>query len=133
MIQVRRIGDHELEVLVREGRGETHHQVTMMHKTCERLTGGKDTPECCIEATFCFLLDHEPKEAILRRFDVTIISRYFPGFERELPRYLSAKMQADGPDEGGRKPLRRVVALLVLIMLAAGGPLAGVVTGEPMP
>jgi hypothetical protein len=31
----------------------------------------------------------EPKESILRRFDVMVISRYFPEFERELPRYLS--------------------------------------------
>jgi len=35
------------------------------------------------------LLDREPKESILRRFDVTEISRYFPEFERELPHYLS--------------------------------------------
>ena len=27
--------------------------------------------------------------AILERFDVTVISRYFPEFEHELPRYLS--------------------------------------------
>ena len=47
------------------------------------------TPERCLEAAFRFLLDREPKESILRRFDVTVISRYFPEFERELPRYLS--------------------------------------------
>ena len=35
-----------------------------------------------------FLLDREPKESILGRFDVTVISRYFPEFERELPHYL---------------------------------------------
>jgi hypothetical protein len=35
------------------------------------------------------LLDREPKESILRRFDVTAISRYFPEFGREMPRYLS--------------------------------------------
>jgi hypothetical protein len=34
------------------------------------------------------LLDREPKESILRRFDVTVISRYFPEFEQELPHYL---------------------------------------------
>ena len=42
-----------------------------------------------LEAAFRFLLDREPKEAILGRFDVTVISRYFPEFERELPHYLS--------------------------------------------
>jgi hypothetical protein len=46
-------------------------------------------PERCLEAAFRFLLDREPKESILSRFDVTVISRYFPEFERELPRYLS--------------------------------------------
>jgi hypothetical protein len=35
------------------------------------------------------LLDREPKESILRHFDVTAISSYFPEFEREMPRYLS--------------------------------------------
>jgi hypothetical protein len=57
---------------------------------CDRLTAGKHTPERCLEAAFRFLLDRETKESILRRFDVTVISRYFPKFERELPRYLSA-------------------------------------------
>ena len=45
--------------------------------------------ERCLEAAFRFLLDREPKESILGRFDVTVISRYFPEFERELPHYLS--------------------------------------------
>ena len=79
----------EFEVVVREGRGTSRHHVTMQTTLCERLTGGKHTPERCIEAAFRFLLDREPKESILRSFDVTVISRYFPEFERELPRYLA--------------------------------------------
>lgn len=92
MIEVRRTGEGdslEFEVVVREGRGETRHHVTMSQETCERLTAGKHTPERCLEAAFRFLLDREPKESILSRFDVLVISRYFPEFERELPRYLS--------------------------------------------
>jgi hypothetical protein len=61
----------------------------MSRETCTRLAGGEHTPERCLEAAFRFLLDREPKESILGRFDVTLISRYFPEFERELPRYLS--------------------------------------------
>ena len=86
MIQVRRTAERDpfiFEVVVREGKGETRHHVTM-----ERLTAGKHTPERCLEAAFRFLLDREPKESILRRFDVTAISRYFPEFEREMPRYF---------------------------------------------
>src|SRR6266849_1700119 len=76
-------------IFMLQGKGETRHQVTMSRKTCERLTGGKHTPERLIEAAFFFLLDREPKESILGRFDVTLIARYFPEFERELPTYLS--------------------------------------------
>lgn len=92
MIEVRPAGAGDpiaFEVVVREGNGETRHQVTMDRQTCERLAAGSHTPEQVIEAAFRFLLDREPKEAILGRFDVTVISRYFPAFEQELPRYLS--------------------------------------------
>jgi hypothetical protein len=61
----------------------------MARETCDRLTAGRHTPERFLEAAFRFLLDREPKESILSRFDVTVISRYFPDFEQELPRYLS--------------------------------------------
>jgi hypothetical protein len=91
MIEVRRTGEGEpleFEVVVREGKDETSHHVTMARETCDRIAG-KHTPERCLEAAFRFLLDREPKESILGRFDVTVISRYFPEFERELPRYLS--------------------------------------------
>jgi hypothetical protein len=76
-------------VTVRETGSETQHRVTMSRKIYERLTGGKHTPERAIEAAFGFLLAREPKESILRSFDVTVISTYFPEFERELPRYLT--------------------------------------------
>jgi hypothetical protein len=92
MIEVRRIAEGDpldFEVVVREGKGETRHHVTMSGGTCARLCAGKHSPERCVEAAFRFLLDREPKESILQKFDVTVISRYFPEFERELPRYLS--------------------------------------------
>jgi hypothetical protein len=92
MIQVRLTGEGDpftFDVVVSEGKDETRHHVTMSRETGERLAAGKHTPERCLEAAFRFLLDREPKESILRRFDVTEISRYFPEFEREMPRYLS--------------------------------------------
>jgi len=92
MIKVERTSDGdplEFEVIVSVGSGETHHHITMAKDTCNRLSMGTHTPEQCIKATFEFLLDREPKESILPRFDITVISRYFPQFERELPGYLS--------------------------------------------
>jgi hypothetical protein len=92
MIEVRCTGQGDplqFEVVVREGQGESRHQVTMAQETYERLTAGKHARERCVEAAFRFLLDREPKEAILGRFDMTVISRYFPEFEQALPHYLS--------------------------------------------
>lgn len=90
-IEIKRIGNgdrSEFAVVVRDSGSETHHHVTMDRMTCERLAG-RFTAEHCLEASFHFLLDREPKESILRRFDLTLISRYFPEFEQELPGYLS--------------------------------------------
>ena len=92
MIEIQRIAEGdplEFEVVVREGRGETRHHVTMSPEMCERLTAGMHMLERCLEAAFRFLLDREPKESILGQFDVKVISSYFPEFERELARYLS--------------------------------------------
>ena len=92
VIEVRRVGAGEpleFEVAVREGGGRSQHRVTLAAADCERLTGGDCTPERCVEAAFQFLLEREPKEAILARFDLMAIGRYFPEFERELPRYLA--------------------------------------------
>ena len=53
----------DFEVVIREGRGETRHHVTMSREMCKRLTAGKHTPERCVEGAFRFLLDREPKES----------------------------------------------------------------------
>jgi hypothetical protein len=89
MIEVRRVADGEFEVVVRDAKSETRHSVTMSDAKSDQLTAGKHTPERCVEAAFHFLLDREPKESILTRFNISVISRYFPEFEQELPRYLA--------------------------------------------
>ena len=66
--------------------GETRHEVTMARRVWERLTAGNHAPEIFIEAAFRFLLDREPKESILRSFDLTVIGRYFPEYEHEIRR-----------------------------------------------
>lgn len=77
------------EVVVEAGGGTpTRHEVTASAVDVARLTPGAQSPEALIEASFRFLLDREPKESILRRFDLTVIARYFPDYERALPRYF---------------------------------------------
>ena len=46
-------------------------------------------PEELIRKSFEFLLEHEPKESILSRFDLTVISRYFPEYEGEIKKRLT--------------------------------------------
>jgi hypothetical protein len=93
MIEVTSLADEDpmaFEVVVREPGGTTTHHVTLAAADLARLSQGRP-PKQVIEAAFRFLLDREPKEAILARFDISAISGYFPEFGRELPNYLSQR------------------------------------------
>jgi hypothetical protein len=83
MIQVRQTAERDpliFEVVIREGKGETRHQVTMSRETCERLTSGKHTLERCLEAAFQFLLDRELNPPTLRRHgDLAVFPRVRAG------------------------------------------------------
>jgi len=79
---------YEFEVTVSEGGSHTRHQVTLTSSDYERLTGGEASPEALVEESFRFLLEREPKESILRSFDLTIINRYFPGYDRKIAQRL---------------------------------------------
>ena len=76
------------DVAVTDGTA-THHEVTMSARDYGRLAQGR-APDQLVEAAFRFLLDREPKESILARFDVQVIGTYFPEFERTLPEYLGS-------------------------------------------
>jgi hypothetical protein len=80
--------DLEFDVVVNDEGGESRHHVTLARAAYARQTGGKCSPEACVEAAFRFLLDRERRQSILPRFDIDAISQYFPEFERELPNYL---------------------------------------------
>ena len=73
-------------VTVSEGGSQTEHQVTLNESDAFNLAGGYASKEEFIRACFQFLLEREPKESILRRFDVSVISRYFPEFEERIRR-----------------------------------------------
>jgi hypothetical protein len=79
------------EVMVGDGAGATRHEVTMSEEAQAALDPGGHAPERVIEAAFAFLLDREPKDSILPRFDITVISQYFSDFEQELPGYLAKR------------------------------------------
>jgi hypothetical protein len=71
------------DVSVHEGDSSTKHEVTLSAAVLERLGGGR-SPEAFVRDCFAFLLEREPKESILRSFDVSVIGGFFPAFEREI-------------------------------------------------
>jgi hypothetical protein len=81
-------GSYQCQVTVSERGGATDHRVTLGKADYERLAGGKATPEDLVAESFRFLLEREPKESILRSFDLTVIGRYFPEYEREIVKRL---------------------------------------------
>jgi hypothetical protein len=86
VIVTRRDGDPlRFHVVVREDDPNTEHDVTLSAGDLERLGGGR-SPEAFVRDCFAFLLQREPKESILRSFDVSVIGGYFPEFEREIAR-----------------------------------------------
>jgi hypothetical protein len=80
----------QFRVTVSSGGTSSNHEITVATRDHQRLTASLYPPAQLVESAFLFLLDREPKEAILPSFDLSVISRYFPEFEEQLPIYLSA-------------------------------------------
>jgi len=57
----------------------------------QKLTTEKFSKEELIIASFKFLLDREPAEQILFKFNLQIIKKYFPEYEQEIKNYLKNK------------------------------------------
>ena len=68
----------------------TEHHVTVAPTELARLAPTAADPTALVRTTFEFLLEREPKTSILGRFALPVVSRYFPEYEREIRRRLSA-------------------------------------------
>lgn len=67
--------------------GRTHrYRVRVAEVAWRRLTGGHAPVEELLRASFEFLLEREPAEAILGAFEVTVIPKYFPEYEAAMAR-----------------------------------------------
>ena len=75
------------EVNVSNGNSTTHN-VNLTREYYEHLPLSDTTPTKLVEGSFRFMLEREPKEMILRTFDLKIISRYFPEYERRISEYI---------------------------------------------
>lgn len=76
-------------VTVREhGIDVSTHRVRVSADDLDHLAAGADDPAALVEASFAFLLERESPQMILRSFDLTEISRYFPSYETDIQRRL---------------------------------------------
>jgi hypothetical protein len=88
-IEIEKTGALEFRVRILEKDGETTHRVSLKQEDYTKLTGGKIEPAELVRQSFEFLLEREPKESILTRFDLSVIGRYFPEYEREIQKRLN--------------------------------------------
>lgn len=67
--------------------GATTHEVTVDREVLEDLAPGA-TPDELVRVSFEFLLEREPREAIMRQFELPIIGRFFGDYRDEMLRRL---------------------------------------------
>ncbi|MFW5944764.1 MAG: hypothetical protein ACOCTU_05835 [Bacteroidota bacterium] len=81
MIKVDKQDENTFQVTVEESGSNSTHTVTVDDKYYKKLTGGVIPKEDLIKKSFEFLLEREPKESIMSKFDLTVISKFFPEYE----------------------------------------------------
>ncbi len=59
-------------------------EVSLDNEYYNQLTSGHISPNSLIKKSFEFLLKREHKESIFREFNLKDITKYFPGYEREI-------------------------------------------------
>ena len=87
-IQVAKINETTFKVTV-EGRTTTTHTVTVSGDYYRKLTGGRVTADELVEKSVEFLLERESNTSILSTFDLPVIQRYFPEYERTITAALA--------------------------------------------
>jgi len=84
-VECRPAGDGwQCHVRVGSDRDATEHEVGVSRAELESLAPGAGDPTHLVASSFELLLEREPREAILRRFELSVIERYFPGYRREI-------------------------------------------------
>jgi hypothetical protein len=86
-IDVQAVESERYGVTIDDDGSKSVHEVTATRKHVELLCGDCD-PERLVEASIRFLLDREPKESIMNRFDLDTIARFFPEYPTAIHEYL---------------------------------------------
>jgi hypothetical protein len=82
MVSCDRRGDgYRCRVQIGDDPGATHHEVAFERSEMEQLAPEGTKPEEFVRAAFLYLIEREPREQILRDFELPVIGRYFPGWQ----------------------------------------------------
>lgn len=76
------------EVRVGDDAAATDHLVILDRDTLLQLAPGGASPEDLVLESFRFLIEREPREAIMRSFELPVISRYFADYGSTIRRRL---------------------------------------------
>lgn len=80
--------DGSWEVHLHTERGSTDHVVTVPPGYADGVGCHGIGDADLVRASFAFLLEREPAGAILRRFSLDVIARYFPEYPAVIRRYV---------------------------------------------
>lgn len=74
------------EVAVEHNGERSRHTVTVSASDLRRWGRGEGEAavDDLVRRSFDFLLEREPPSAILHRFDLSVIERYFPDYDQQL-------------------------------------------------
>ena len=67
----------------------TKHVVSVTDQMLLKLTNNKISKEELLNFSFNFLLEREPNTSILSKFDIIVISKYFPEYISKVENYCS--------------------------------------------
>ena len=78
------MGEDAYEVIVQEQK----FMVILDEGTYQELTKEKYSVNELIRGTFRFLVDREPLEQVMRKFNVRMVSSFFPEFPDKIEEYM---------------------------------------------
>jgi hypothetical protein len=87
-ISVQSAGNTKYRVTIDQGSSKSTHEVGVSPLELAKYVGTA-TAERLVEASFEFLLEREPKESILRTFNLSDIETYFPEYANQIRQLLS--------------------------------------------
>ncbi len=82
------LSKNKFEIIVKADQ-LTKHIVSVTDQMLLNLTDNKISKEELLNFSFNFLLEREPNTSILSKFDIIVISKYFPEYISKVENYCS--------------------------------------------